>query len=236
MIIAGFIILAIGFAVADSGFDVETEGGSQSFNIEMSGNQLAVYIAETADCIDDAGYSWDGDYSLDDSTRPSNPTPLITFSMAGQTQVVHVSCSIIISASDGYESWENTHDPPLRQVGSMTAPDDPNSEGYPDDCTSRAHCEDPNDEVFCIPQCDKLIGTCAVICTTNCWVFDSYGHAVEAVGGFFAMLGLVLVMAVLLGVGDLLLCIACCVCCQGPDKGAGPPVQGMVVGQPVGSA
>jgi len=230
MIIAGFICLAIGFAVADSSFDIDTQGGSQSFNIEMTATDAwghDVYIAQTADCTSD-------DFWIDNE----NPTPRVTYSNSGQTSVMSVNCGTIW---EGEETFENSHDPPIRLVGSMTAVDDPNSEGYPNACTSTAHCNCATDPdgiscEYCVAGCEKLSGTYAITCSSPCWVIDNGALLGQVGGGLMAMVGLMAIMAILLGVGDLLLCIACCCCCQGPDKGAGPPVQGMVVGQPVGSA
>lgn len=224
MIIVGLLCLVIGIVSAATGFDIETQGGSTSFTIGMDASDCghSVYIEQSATCLE--GNWMDSD---------DNGTPSITYQIGNNpVQYVDISCRPALTSD---ESFEGSHDPPIRGVGTMNAMDDPayTCAGCPA-CTDTSHCSDPQNQ-FCRPRC-KLAGQYQVNCGSRCWVIDTCEELGEAAGGFMAMIGLVMVMAVLLAVGDLLLCIACCCCCQGPDKPAGPPVQGMVVGQPVGSA
>merc|ERR1711935_966657 len=173
--------------------------------IEMGTNDLGhtIYIEQSASCTDDDFFS----------TGVSDP--LVTYSTAGQSNTMSVRCGTFVA---GAESFESSHDPPIRSAGSINAFDDPNAAPNEDHCTA-----DDRANGMCFARTAKLAGTYTISCSTNCWSVDVGEELGEAAGGIMAMIGLVLVMAVLLGVGDLLLCIACCCCCQGPDKPSGPP-------------
>lgn len=233
MMIAGLICFLAGYLSAAAGFDIETQGGSTSFTISMSGSDVGhtVYIAQSATCTPG---NW-----MDDN---DNGDPRVRYQWSGATsgvappsEVLDISCGMVDTDTNP-ESFENSHDPPIRSVGVMNALTDPTD----DVCQDTSHCssDDGTVDEWCIPRCRSLDGDYEISCGSACWVVDAGEEFGEAVGGIMAMMGLLAVMAILLGVGDLLLCIACCCCCQGPDKvpGGGGPVQGMVVGQPVGSA
>lgn len=228
LIITGVLCLVIGIVSAATGFDIETQGGSTSFTISMTGSDMGhiVYIAQDAPCTDSF------DFSFGDSfTEATNPE--VTYSYGGITETLSISCGTIYPPGAEPETFEGSHDPPIRRVGSMSAM----GEYENPTCTDTSHCENSdttNEYSTCSGACN---GEYQISCSTNCWVMDASEEFAEAAGGFMAMIGLVMVMAILLGVGNCLLCIACCCCCQGPDlKPGGGPVQGMVVGQPVGSA
>lgn len=227
MMIIGLICVLAGYLAAASGFDIETQGGSTSFTISMSGSDLghSIYIAQDAACTDS---DWSGD----------GGNPRITSSFSGGTtsvEVADISCGLV---DTNPESFEGSHDPPIRSVGVFRAHDDPTDDRNAGGCQDTSHCNTDDVNSYCIPQCRTLEGNYEISCGSACWVVDAGEELGEAAGGIMAMMGLLIVCFILLGVGDLLLCIACCCCCQGPDKvpGGGGPVQGMVVGQPVGSA
>jgi len=226
MMIIGLICVLAGYLAAASGFDIETQGGSTSFTISMSGSDFghSVYIAQDAACT---SYSY---YPAADAS------PRITSSFSGGTtsvEVLELQCGMVNADP---ESFEGSHDPPIRSVGVFRAHDDPTDDPLSSTgCQDTSHCNEG--DAYCSPQCRTLDGNYEISCGSACWVVDAGEELGEAAGGIMAMFGLLVVCFILLGVGDLLLCIACCCCCQGPDKvPGGGPVQGMVVGQPVGSA
>jgi len=205
---------------AATGFDIEMQGGSTSFTISMKGGDLGhtVYIAQSASCTDTNVFSIGNAIAND---------PMITYSFASQTETLDISCELI---SPDSEHFENSHDPPIRSVGTLHAISQ-NSDAH--QCTDTSHCTESGDEYsVCTGACN---GDYQISCSTTCWILDAGEELGEAAAGLMGMLALVVVMNLLVGIGNLLLCIACCCCCQGPDKPAGSPVQGMVVGQSVAS-
>jgi len=219
--IIGVLCYVIALGSAASGFDIETQGGSRSFTISMAGGDLGhgVYIAQSASCTST---------DLFEIGNAATNDPLITYSNGDQSETLSIQCSPI--GPDSEETFENSHDPPIRSVGTMGAISQ-NSNGQ---CTDTSHCPDSDSgDESCTGACN---GIYQISCSTDCWVIDAGEELGEAVAGAVGALLLMVVMALLLGIGGILLCVACCCCCQGPDKPAGPPVQGMVVGQPVASA
>lgn len=224
--IIGVIVFASAWFAVDSGTDIEFAGGSRSFryNVE-SATSFSLYIKQSYDCVDD--YLADPD-----------PQISITYVATGETVSAAHRCGTISMEEDYFE---NTHDPPVRNVGFFSAADD-NSRA----CDDTDHCtpeqiaggtDENGMTLTCYPVCYKQFGDYQITASTEVWVVDALEEFAEAVGGLFAAMGLIILMVVFFLIGTILMFVACCCCCQGPDKqAAGPPVQGMVVGQPVASA
>jgi len=216
LIVAGIVFLSAHLS-AEAGFDVETMGGGRSNRITVETNDLhGVYIRQSDTC--ESGNLF-GD-------EPSNPTVTVQHVATSTEDDPYVSCGSV--CTDSESCWEAEHDPPLRSVGSFSPIDDPNDCSM-DYCDSD-YCSESN------PPCRKLHGAYTVTCSTDCWMVDLGEELAEAVGGIMGAIVMLVVVIILAIVGSILCCVACCCCCQGPDKGAPPPVQGQVVGQPVGSA
>jgi len=201
--IVGVIIVIAGTIGTAASFDIETQGGSTSFSLEMSGGSgslYSVYVRSSYDC-------------------DANPVDVTVEHSSGADGTHYESCRAL--PMDESESWEKSHDPPLRYAGFF-------SQASENDCGR----VDENGAEQC-----ALAGTYRITCSTQCWVVDSLEEVGEAIGGLMAAFGLLIASVIVFCVGAILCFVACCCCCQGPDKGAAPPpVQGMVVGQPVGSA
>lgn len=214
MVIGGIVFIAAHVSVA-AGFDIETQGGSGSFRVDVGTDSWhGVYIRASDACEEEM-------FSL------ATPTISIVHAASNTDTSFGGNCGMINTNAD--ENWEAAHDPPLRSVGSFTPADDDNDCGHTDHCS-------PDDEAngMCFPQCRKLHGAYQVTCSTDCWVVDLGEEIGEAIGGIMGAIALLIVMAICLIAGTILLCVACCCCCQGPDQPkGGPPVQGAVIGQPV---
>lgn len=218
-LVIGLIVFIIAHVSAAAGFDVETQGGSTSFTLTLTGTDSdlghTVYVRVSENCEEQ------GFFDL------ASPTWDAVHSPTGTEASMHKHCGMI--NTDAENNWEAAHDPPLRSVGTFNKADDQSNCGNTDHCSA-----DDVANNMCFERCLKLAGAYQVTCSTQCWVVDVGEEIGEAIGGIMAAIGLFIVMIILLLVGGILLCVACCCCCQGPDKGAQqPPVQGQVIGQPV---
>lgn len=202
-VIVGVIIAIAGTVGAAASLDMETQGGQMSFSIQMphQGSFAPAYIVYVR-----------ADYDCD-------TTPVVSTAVQSPTGAQGTWTERCRSARTDEDSWEASHEPPLRSAGTLYQATD-------------SACDPEIETEGCL-----ITGSYRITCSTNCWVWDSMEEVTEAVGGLMAAMGMFVIVVILNLVGALLCCIACCCCCQGPDKGASPPpVQGMVVGQPVGSA
>jgi len=205
----GGCLVIVGVIIAIAG----TVGAAASFDMETQGGQrsFSVQMMQQGRSFPFSVYVR-ADYDCD-------TTPLVATAVQSPTGASGNFFENCRAANTHEDAWDASHEPPLRFAGSL----------------SQAT------EVACDPDVEtdgcSITGSYTVTCSTNCWVLDTLEEATEAVGGLMAAMGMFVIVVILNLVGALLCCIACCCCCQGPDKDASPPpVQGMVVGQPVGSA
>jgi hypothetical protein len=190
-------------AMMVSGLSVELEGGSTSFTYDAGestsifSDMHDIYIANSETCL-----------SLYTS-EPSSPGVTIVHVETDIPAIVTYTCSPQ-STADG--NFEESHDPPLRRLGSFSRADDPTDPTMNE--YGSCHVEgEPNT----FTTCRKLSGDYRVTADVNVWMVNPGQEMGEAAGGLLAGLGIALCAYVCFIASFILWCVACCCCCQGPD-------------------
>lgn len=201
-------------AAVSEGLNVELEGGQTEFTYDAGGACTLfcshdIFMSSSEECMLPQSYLGNSYLGVTEGT----PATTVRHVATGANATVTYRCTDIQTPPP---SWQTDHDPPLRRLGYFTRANDPTDPNMDESGTCWAS-SDHTTATGVITSCLTLSGEYRITSAVNVWTYNPGEEIGEAVDGFFAALGLAIISYILYLIGSILLCVACCCMCQGPD-------------------